>query len=274
MNLLLVRIFFVITSGAVGYQTISIEGFNWGGALVGMLLAMGMILIEMGMRRVSVKGLSSAVFGLIFGLFMAKVIGDAVILLAKISPDSPVRLALTLVFCYLGMVIGLRGKDEFNIIIPYVRLRKQGQAEQVTLMDTSVIIDGRISDIFKTNFLESKVIIPRFVLKELQQVADSTDPIKRQRGRRGLEILNSIQKEAGLNFSFHEDDFPEIPEVDTKLVKLAKLLEAKILTVDFNLNRVAGLQGIKVLNINELANALKPVVFPGENMKVKLLKEG
>jgi len=274
MNLLLVRILFIITSGAVGYQVINIEGFNWGGALVGSFLAAIMILLEMGMRKVSVKGLSSAVFGLIFGLFMAKVVGDAVTLLAKISPDSPIRLALTLVFCYLGMVIGLRGKDEFNIIIPYVRLRKQGQSEAVTLMDTSVIIDGRISDIFKTKFLESKVIIPRFVLKELQQVADSTDPIKRQRGRRGLEILNSIQKEAGLNFAFHEDDFPEVPEVDTKLVKLAKLLDAKIMTVDFNLNRVAGLQGIKVLNINELANALKPVVFPGEDMKVKLLKEG
>jgi uncharacterized protein YacL len=172
------------------------------------------------------------------------------------------------------MAIGLRGKDEFNIIIPYVRLRRQDQAEEVTVLDTSVIIDGRIQDVFKTKFLEGKVIIPRFVLKELQQIADSTDPIKRQRGRRGLEVLHTIQKEAGQNISIHEEEFPDTFEVDAKLVKLAKLLEAKIMTVDFNLNRVASFQGIKVLNINELANALKPVVFPGEQMQIKLLKEG
>ena len=274
MNLLLIRILFIVVSAAVGYQTLIIKGSNFIGAAIWMVAAALMIVLEMGMRRVSVKGLSSAVFGLMFGLFMAKIVGDAVSLLAKISPDSPVRLALTLVFCYLGMVIGMRGKDEFNVIIPYVRLRRQDQKEEVTLMDTSAIIDGRILDIFKTKFLEGKVIIPRFVLKELQQVADSTDPIKRQRGRRGLEILHAIQKEAGSDVSFHEEDFPEVGEVDSKLVRLAKLLEAKILTVDFNLNRVAGLQGIKVLNINELANALKPVVFPGEDMTVKLIREG
>ncbi len=274
MNLLLVRILFIITSAVVGYQTIIVQGSNWFGAAIGVLASGVMILLEMGMRRVSVRGLSSAVFGLMLGLFMAKVVGDAVILLARISPESPIRLALTLVFCYLGMVIGLRGKDEFNIIIPYVRLRRQDQAEEVTIMDTSVVIDGRILDIFKTKFLEGRVIIPKFVLKELQQVADSTDPIKRQRGRRGLEILHGLQKETGVNFAFHDEDFPEIPEVDAKLIKLAKLLDAKILTVDFNLNRVAGLQGIKVLNINELSNALKPVVFPGEEMTVKLLREG
>lgn len=273
MNLLLVRILFVVGSGLIGHQ-LSIGDSALLGALIGIAAALGMILVEMGMRRVSVKGLSSAVFGLLFGLFMAKVVGDAVTLLARISPDSPIRLILTMVFSYLGMIIGLRGKDEFNIIIPYVRLRRQDQGSEVTLVDTSVIIDGRISDIIKTKFIEGKIIIPRFVLKELQQIADSTDPLKRQRGRRGLEILHIIQRESGLNIALHEEDFPEVPEVDSKLVKLAKLLDAKIMTVDFNLNRVASLQGIKVLNINELANALKPVVFPGEHMTIKLLKEG
>jgi uncharacterized protein YacL len=172
------------------------------------------------------------------------------------------------------MAIALRGKDEFNIIIPYVRLRRQDQIEEVVLLDTSVIIDGRILDILKTKFIEGKIVIPRFVLKELQQIADSTDPIKRQRGRRGLEILHAVQKEAALSLSFHEEEFPEVLEVDSKLVKLAKLLEARILTVDFNLNRVATLQGVKVLNINELSNALKQVVFPGERMEIKLIKEG
>jgi uncharacterized protein YacL len=274
MNLLLVRILFVISSIIIGYYQAP-ESASLLGALIGVLAAGIIIIAEIGMRKTSVKGLSSTVFGLILGLIMAKLVGDA-FSLAPISQDSllRIRLMLTLVFCYLGMLIGLRGKDEFNIIIPYVRLRRQDHSEDVILLDTSVIIDGRILDICKTKFLTGKIVIPKFVLKELQQIADSTDPIKRQRGRRGLEILHSIQKESGLDISLHDEDFPEVLEVDAKLVKLAKLLEAKILTVDFNLNRVAGIQGIRVLNINELSNALKPVVFPGEEMQLKLIKEG
>jgi uncharacterized protein YacL len=172
------------------------------------------------------------------------------------------------------MVMALRGKDEFNIIIPYVRLRRQDQGEDITILDTSVIIDGRIVDIFKTKFVEGRIAIPKFVLRELQQIADSSDPIKRQRGRRGLDMLHTLQKEPGLNIVLHEEDFPETTEVDAKLVKLAKLLGAKILTVDFNLNRVATIQGITVLNINELANAIKTVVFPGEQLQIKLIREG
>ena len=169
--------------------------------------------------------------------------------------------------------MALRGKDEFNIIIPYVRLRGQGQSEELTILDTSAIIDGRIVDIFKTRFLSGKIVVPKFVLRELQQIADSTDPLKRQRGRRGLEILNTVQKESGLDISVNDDDFPEITEVDSKLVRLAKLLEAKILTVDFNLNRVATIQGIKVLNINELANALNLLYFQGKLCRLSLLRK-
>jgi len=275
MNLLLLRILFMVSSMVIGYQALEPKGFALAGIGIGIFAGLFIIFLEIGMRRVSVRGLSSAVFGLILGLIMAKLVTDAFSLAPVSTASLPfIRFVLTLIFCYLGMVIGLRGKDEFNIIIPYVRLRRQDQKEELTLLDTSVIIDGRILDIFKTKFLEGKVALPRFVLKELQQIADSTDPIKRQRGRRGLEILHSIQKEGGVDIALHEEDFPEVPEVDAKLVKLAKLLEAKIMTVDFNLNRVATLQGVKVLNINELANALKPVVFPGEQMQVKLLKEG
>ncbi|MFY9402787.1 MAG: TRAM domain-containing protein [Candidatus Omnitrophota bacterium] len=270
MNLLLARILFLVGSMIVGYQA---AGFL--GALVGALAALVMIFLEIGLRKVSVRGLSSSVFGLILGLIMAKLVGDAFSLTAlSLETVSSIRVTLTLVFCYLGMVMALRGKDEFNIIIPYVRLRGQGQSEELTILDTSAIIDGRIVDIFKTRFLSGKIVVPKFVLRELQQIADSTDPLKRQRGRRGLEILNTVQKESGLDISVNDDDFPEITEVDSKLVRLAKLLEAKILTVDFNLNRVATIQGIKVLNINELANALKSLVFPGEVMPVKLIKEG
>ncbi|MFA5092861.1 MAG: PIN domain-containing protein [Candidatus Omnitrophota bacterium] len=275
MNLLLARVLFILGSMAIGYQTVVINSSGLIGMVIGAAIALLMIMAEAGLRKVSVSGLSSAVFGLILGLIMAKLVGDAF----SIAPIdalilSRIRVGLTLIFCYLGMVMALRGKDEFNIIIPYVRLRRQDQAQDVVLLDTSVIIDGRIVDLCKTRFLSGKIIIPKFVLRELQQIADSTDPIKRQRGRRGLEILNNIQNEPGMDITIHEQDFTETSEVDAKLVLLAKLLEAKILTVDFNLNRVASIQGIKVLNINELANALKPVVFPGEEMQIKLIKEG
>lgn len=273
MNLLSLRILFIVASTLVGYQLSG--GNSWLGAGIGAVLSVIIVVLELGMRSVSVRGLSSSVFGLILGLIMAKLVGDAFYLMPIPNESLAIsRTILTLVFCYLGMVIGMRGKDEFNIIIPYVRLRRQDQSEELTLLDTSVIIDGRITDILKTKFLEGKIIVPKFVLKELQQIADSTDPIKRQRGRRGLEILNAIQKEPGINLSLHDDEVPDVKEVDAKLVKLAQLLEAKIMTVDFNLNHVASFQGVKVLNINELANALKPVVFPGEMMTLKLLKEG
>jgi len=259
----------------VGSMTVGYKIAGPVGLVIGGLAALIMIFLEIGLRKVSVSGLSSAVFGLILGLIMAKLVGDAFSLTnLPIETISTIKVTLTLVFCYLGMVMALRGKDEFNIIIPYVRLRRQDQSEDITLLDTSAIIDGRIVDIFKTRFLGGKIIIPKFVLRELQQIADSTDPIKRQRGRRGLEILNTVQKESGLDISINDNDFPETSEVDAKLVKLAKLLEAKILTVDFNLNRVATIQGIKVLNINELANALKSLVFPGEEMQIRLIKEG
>lgn len=270
MNLLLLRVLFLVGSMIIGYQIGEMPG-----AIIGGISAFIIIIIEAGLRKVSVSWLSSAAFGLILGLIISKLVGDAFSITA-INPGvlSFVRVILTLTFCYLGMVIALRAKDDFSVIIPYVRLRRQDQSGDIVLLDTSAIIDGRIVDIFKTKFLGGKIIIPKFVLRELQQIADSTDSIKRQRGRRGLEILNTIQKESGLDITINEEDFAETSEVDAKLVKLAKLLEAKILTVDFNLNRVATIQGIKVLNINELANALKPVVFPGEEMQVRLIKEG
>lgn len=276
MNLLLLRILFLFISGIIGYLTFEPAGSAILGGFLGLVVAIVIIVSEMGMRKVSVRGLSSVVFGLVLGLIMVKFVTDAISSLASIPKPvmDNLRLILAMIFCYLGMVIGLRGKDEFSIIIPYVRMRRQDQPEGMSILDTSMIIDGRIIDIYKTKFIDGKLILPRFVLKELQQIADSTDPMKRQRGRRGLEILHAMQKEYAQALSLHEEEFPETKEVDAKLVKLAKLLEAKILTVDFNLNRVATLQGVVVLNINELANALKPVVFPGEQMQVKLIKEG
>jgi uncharacterized protein YacL len=245
------------------------------GVGVGVVIAGIIILLEYSTKRISVKGLSSAVFGIVFGILFAWLI-IGVFKLIPMEDDIRAEFngLLILIFAYLGMVMAVRGKDEFNIIIPYIKLKREGQREEIALLDTSVIIDGRIADICNTKFIQGILIIPRFVLKELQQIADSADPIKRNRGRRGLDMLNKIRKSGAVEVKIHEDDFPDINEVDAKLIKLAKLLTAKVFTNDYNLNKIAELQGVAVLNINELANALKPVVIPGELMEVKIVKEG
>lgn len=273
ITLLFIRLFFVIGSSFMGYSVGLSVGEGIIGLWIGLSFSSVIIILEMMMRRVSVRGLSSMVFGLILGLIMAKIVSNAFGLFPiEESVRSLTSIILTLSFCYLGAALGLRGRDEFNIIIPYVKLKRQGDISDLVILDTSAIIDGRILDICKTSFLETKLIVPRFVLRELQIIADSSDSVKRQRGKRGLEILHNIQKEG--NITIQEEDFLEIEDVDTKLIRLAKLLDAKIVTVDFNLNRVAGLQGVKILNVNELANALKTVVLPGESLETKIIKEG
>ena len=280
MTFIYIRIFFLLISVLIGYQLgdlLAIYGKLSGllGALMGMAGAGFIILLERGMRRISSRGLSAAVFGLIFGLLMARIVIGAIELIPMgIMFTQSLKIILTVTFCYLGMVVAMRGKDEFNVIIPYVKFARQDEKASIIILDTSVIIDGRIADICQTKFIEGRLVIPKFVLKELQQIADSQDPLKRNRGRRGLDMLNRIQKIAGVDVKIHEEDFPELMEVDTKLVKLAKVLGANIMTNDYNLNKVAELQGVKVLNINELANALKTVVFPGEEMQIKLIREG
>jgi len=280
MTLIAIRIFFVFLSSVVGYYLGSILGdfkiaWAFGGSLIGCGGSILIILVEMVTKRFSVRNLSAAVFGLFFGFFMAWVLTSVMKLIPmSIQLFSALQIILILIFCYLGMVIAMRGKDEFNLIIPYVKFVRQDKKDDIVLLDTSVIIDGRIADIFQTHFIEGRIVIPRFVLKELQQIADSQDALKRNRGRRGLDVLNKIQKSTDLDVRIQEEDFPEVREVDAKLVKLAKLLGGKIFTNDFNLNKVAELQGITVLNINELANALRPVVLPGEPMEVRISKEG
>ena len=280
MTIIFLRVFFVILSTTVGYYIGGLLGgfsmiWSAGGAAIGFMGALVVILVELGMRRFSIRNLSAAVFGLIFGFFMAWIMTNVLRLIPmSIELFASIQITLILIFCYLGMIIAMRGKDEFNLIVPYVKFVRQDKREDIILLDTSVIIDGRIADIFQTHFIEGRLVIPRFVLKELQQIADSNDALKRNRGRRGLDILNKIQKDAALDVRIQEEDFPEVKEVDAKLVKLAKLLSAKIFTNDFNLNKIAELQGITVLNINELANALRPIVLPGETMEVRISKEG
>jgi len=275
MTLLFIRTFFLIISTFVGSYLGSISNQVAIGAWIGAGAGLALILLEISLRRVSVRGLSSMVFGLLLGMVMAKLIADILSLLPLGEAiQSTMRAVLTIIFSYLGAVMALRGKDEFNIIIPYVRFKRTELAEQVILVDTSAIIDGRVWDIYKTNFLGGRLVVPRFVLQELQKLSDSNDEIKRQRGRRGVEILRNMQKDAAMDIRIHEDDFPEIQEVDTKLVRLSKLLEARIFTTDFNLSRIAGVQGVATLNINDLLHAVKPAVFTGEEMDVRLVKEG
>ena len=280
MTVLYLRTFFVIISSIAGYYMGAILGnftISWqvGGAICGFAGSTVIILIEILMRRFSIRNLSAAVFGLIFGFFMAWII-TSVLRLIPMSLElfASLQIILILIFCYLGMVIAMRGKDEFNLIIPYVKFVRQDERQDMVILDTSVIIDGRIADILDTKFVEGKIVIPRFVLRELQQIADSQDALKRNRGRRGLDILNRLQKSSNLNVRIQEENFPEIKDVDAKLVKMGQILSAKIITNDFNLNKIAELQGVTVLNINELANALRPVVLPGETMEVRISKEG
>ncbi len=280
MTIFFVRAFFAMISMIVGYQIGMLLGSNGSqapliGLGAGFAVSMVIILVETGLRRISVRGLSSAVFGLIFGLLAAKLLSDAVMLLPVDEVTArTTRVIFTLVLCYLGMIVAIRGRDEFNLIIPYVRFTRHDIVQENIILDTSVIIDGRIVDLCQTRFLEGRFIIPRFVLKELQQIADSSDSLKRNRGRRGLDILNKLQKTNRIAVKIHDEDFPEISDVDSKLVKLAKVVDAKVLTNDFNLNKIAELEGVVVLNINDLSNALKPVVLPGEMLEVKIVKEG
>lgn len=277
MTMLFIRILFLLCSTLVGYQVGLVNGFNifWASS-AGFVFGALIMILEAGMRGISVRGLSSAVFGLMLGLIISRLLAGAFFALFPLdkSMRDITAYLLTLSFSYLGTAIALRGRDEFNLIIPYVKLRRQDERADAVILDTSAIIDGRIFDVLKTSFVEARLVVPRFVLKELQTIADSSDAIKRQRGRRGLEILHAIQSEARFNFVVHEEDFPDTRDVDAKLVRLAKILEAKIVTVDFNLNRISQLQGVRVLNINELANTLKSVVLPGESIEVKLVKEG
>jgi uncharacterized protein YacL len=178
------------------------------------------------------------------------------------------------VFGYGGLLLGLSRGKAISVAAIFRLFRGQGMEENLKILDTSVIIDGRIADVCETGFLEGVFILPQFILQELQHIADASDTMKRARGRRGLDILHKIQKMSRITVRIVDEDFPKIREVDAKLVALAKLLNAKVITNDFNLNKVAELQGVSVLNINELANSLKPVVLPGEAMRVFVLKEG
>ncbi|PLR84803.1 PIN domain nuclease [Bacillus canaveralius] len=218
--------------------------------------------------------------GLAFGLVLAFLIGFALNAIQVPVLNTVAPTVLTLLFGYLGFQVGFKKRDELLNLFAN-RKKKPVDEEQdphannsLKILDTSVIIDGRVADICQTGFLEGTIVIPQFVLEELQHIADSSDALKRNRGRRGLDILNRIQKELAMKVEIYEGDFEEIQEVDSKLVKLAKITSGVVVTNDFNLNKVCELQNVSVLNINDLANAVKPVVLPGEELNVQVIKDG
>ena len=278
IDLLLIRTFFVAVLACAAFF---LHPFNLDGpvsAAVGALVGAGVVLFEFRIRQVSLKKLIGAAFGSVLGIFGAYLIS---LVLDHAAPHNTntvpfIEVALLAWMTYCGLVVGAAKGDMLNLAALGGLFGGEvaSSKHSFKILDTSVIIDGRIADIVETGFVDGALVIPQFVLHELQQVADSSDSMKRNRGRRGLDVLQRIQKMPQLTIQIVEDDFPNVREVDMKLIELAKVYACKIVTNDFNLNKVAQLHGVEVLNINELANALKPIVLPGELMRVFILKEG
>ncbi len=247
-------------------------------AVIGAIVAAFMIAFEMRVRRASLKTLIGAALGSILGIVGAFLIGVLISIQkeAAVSAQTQTFLTLSLAFFmgYVGLMVGAAKGDYLDLSALGGIFSDKTVKREYKILDTSVIIDGRIADVAETGFLSGTMIIPHFILAELQQVADSADSSKRQRGRRGLDMLQRLRNNSKLDIQIVETDFPAVKEVDLKLIELGKQLDAVIVTNDFNLNKVAQLRGVAVLNINELANALKPVVLPGEAMRVFVLKEG
>jgi uncharacterized protein YacL len=245
------------------------------GALTGFLLCVLIIYLETVIRKNQFTTIWSSTLGTFAGVVLGWALGSVY---QTVSHDPPtilfIRVFFLIIMPYIGFLVGSK-KSEWLIPTHLMRFfREKAEGRIYKIIDTSVIIDGRIADICDTSFIEGTLIVPQFILKELQLIADSSDSVKRQRGRRGLEVLDHLQKSNEVNVVITELDFPDVVDVDSKLVELAKHMDAKIVTNDFNLHKVAKLQGISVQNINELANALKPVVLPGESIRAFILKEG
>jgi uncharacterized protein YacL len=246
------------------------------GSIAGTAFGLVVVLCDRLLKGVSLRTFSSATFGLLMGLFFSRLLISSDVL--KNTSDSVrwiVGLGVYATFGYLGMMLAIRSnRDEFSLIIPYVRFRQSDVQDTPALVDTNVIIDGRVGEVCASGFLSGSFIVPRFVLDELQRLADSGDPIKRERGRRGLDNLNRMQKDNALSITIHDSvTEPNIP-VDTRLVQLAKIIHARLLTNDGNLCRVARLQGVSVLNLHDLAAALKPSIATGDEVELQLVKEG
>jgi uncharacterized protein YacL len=259
---------------------------QWGITTFAILVAVGFVVIvtDIAIRNKQITTISAVYFGLLLGLLLGTLFSTA---LEPFTSDTwlakqpqriqTLRLFITLICCYASVSLLLQTKDEFRFIIPYVEFSKQVKGGKPLVLDTSVIIDGRIADICDTRFIDTKLIVPRFVLQELQSIADSSDKLKRNRGRRGLDMLKRMQNNPKVELQMHEANLAELRDVhkvDERLVVMAKVLGARVVTNDYNLNKIAQLQGVEVINLNELSNALKSVALPGETLTLRLVKQG
>ncbi len=278
-TLLPIRIVFVALCAAAGwllcYSIGDWDAYRVRASFIGLSLGVLVVLVDVMLKGFSLRGLSAITFGLGMGLLVAYLIGTSPLLEAG-DPQMIylVRLTLFLVCTYLGTVIALRGRDEFNLVIPYVRFVPHEVDVPLVVVDTNVLIDGRIARVCETGFLSAALVIPRFVLNELQAIADSPDPIKQARGRRGLEVLAELRRIKNIDIRLPESEVSKSEEVDAKLVFLAHSMGAKLLTTDYNLAKMAEFQGVAWLNLNQLAKSLQPDLMLGEQIEVELVKQG
>jgi uncharacterized protein YacL len=267
----ILRVIILIIGGIIGFLIQN----NFYGVLIGLGFCLLIVLLELLLSKIKLDTLLFAVIGIVLGLITAQIIDYIIFLLEEPKIIEFFRKFLWLVriaLAYLGLVVALQKKSEVELLDKDIIQKSKKSKNNLILVDTSIVIDGRIADIIATKFIDTPLLVPEFVLKELQTLADSQEHIKRARAKRGLEILTKLKEENAI--SIIEIDYPEIRDTDAKLIKLAKEINAKIITVDYNLNRVANLEGITVLNINELVIALKPVFLPGESFSIYVVKEG
>ena len=276
-----IRALFMVLSVLGGYAVSQVQPTLVPGAVNGAILGFGfgglLIAIDEMLKGFSLRAFSAATFGLALGSLIAWMVDRSGLFVYVDEQPTRwlIRLCLFVGFRYIGMVLALRSnKEDFSLIIPYVRFAREDVPPSYILLDTSAIIDARVADLIESRFIEGTIVVPRFVLAELQHIADSSDPLRRARGRRGLETLSRIQKMRGIDYKLHEGDFPDEVAVDAKLMRLAKATGAKLYTTDFNLGKVAELQGISYVNMMALGNAMKTIVLPGETAQIRLVREG
>jgi len=281
MPLWVVRIFFMLLAALAGFAVSQGRPDLIPHGALGLLIGCGfgalMIAVDILLKGFTLRAFSAATFGLLLGTLMAMLLDrSGLFFYAEDLPERWLfRLGLFLAFGYIGMVLALRGnKEDFSLIIPFVRFSPQRRPENLMVLDTSVIIDGRIADLVEAGFLEGVLVVPRFVLNELRIIADSTDPVRRTRGRHGLDVLSRIQSNNRNEVKIHEADIPEEKDVDMKLVRLARILDARLFTNDYNLGKIAALQSIRCINLNELSRALKPTLLAGDSIRIRLVREG
>ncbi len=277
MEQLRLRILFVILVGVICYGVAYNLSFDpWMPTLVGGWIATLVVIAERGLIRVSIRGLMVGGLGLGIGVLLANLLAYPILLIDPLKQLAPfILLLINVIFASVGLTVAVKREEEITDFLSRLS-GKRGQIRQAKykILDTSVIIDGRIADLCEAGFIEGTLVIPNFILSELQQVADSSASTKRTRGRRGLDMVNRLQSQENIPMQIIDKDFPDIPEVDSKLLQLAKTMGADIITNDYNLKKIAKIQDVKVLNINEVATALKPVLLPGESLRISILKAG